>query len=137
LSTEDGRGAARSRTLRRLPGEYAICRLDPHQPVPAWALGTATDFTSITRTGAELSIICPRAIVPDASIGDPGWYCLRVEGLFGLDEPGVLASVVSPLAAGGLSVFAVASHDTDHVLVRDPDVAVGLLGAAGHVVLSG
>jgi hypothetical protein len=126
-----------SRTLRLLPGGYAICRFDPGAPVPDWALATPTEFTSITRTAGELSVICPQAALPDPALGDGGWRCLRVEGPFDLDEPGVLAGVVAPLAAGRMSVFAVATHDTDYLLVRDSEAAERLLSAAGHRVLSG
>jgi hypothetical protein len=128
---------ARRLTLQRLPEEYAICRFDPREPVPAWVLGPPGDFTSVTRTRAELSVICAVDALPDPSLGDRGWHCLRIEGPFGLDEPGVVAAVVAPLAAGGLSVFAVASHDTDHLLVRDPDGAARLLSAVGHLVRAG
>ena len=43
--------------FRWLPGPYAIVRLAPDAPIPAWA--TKGDFTSITRTADELSIVCP------------------------------------------------------------------------------
>jgi uncharacterized protein len=61
-----------------------------------------------------------------------GWHCLRIDGAFTVDEPGVLASVVDPLAAAGLSVFAVATYDTDYVLVRGLDKAADVLTKAGH-----
>jgi hypothetical protein len=123
------------RTLRPLTGEFVILRLDPRDPVPSWALTGRTEFTSITRTSDELSIICPVEMNPDPATGEPGWHCLRLEGPFGLDEPGILASVVAPLAEARLSVFAVASHDTDHLLVRDRAAAHERLVAAGHTVL--
>jgi hypothetical protein len=43
-------------TLQLVAGEFAVCRLAPTEPVPAWA-GSAV-FSSITRTEDELSIIC-------------------------------------------------------------------------------
>ncbi|MGA7379068.1 MAG: ACT domain-containing protein, partial [Candidatus Sulfotelmatobacter sp.] len=48
--------------FRQLPGTYAIVRLDPNSPVPGWA--TKGDFTSITRTADELSIVCPLTNLP-------------------------------------------------------------------------
>jgi uncharacterized protein len=123
-----------SRILTVLPGSYAICRLSPDQDVPAWALAPA-DFVSITRSRAELSVICPAGAVPTAIPSQAGWHCLRIDGATSLDEPGVLVSVVDPLAAAGLSVFAVASYDTDHLLITDLRAAVKALRAAGHRVV--
>lgn len=40
----------------------------------------------------------------------------------------------NPLAEAGLSVFAIASYDTDHLLVRDLAIACVALFAAGHRV---
>jgi hypothetical protein len=122
------------RTLYRLPGRYAIHRLDPDAPFPHWAFALPGEFVSVTRTGEELSVICPLEALPDRGPGTANWYCLRVAGPVPTDEPGVLASVVQPLAEAGLSVFAVATYDTDHLLVTDIDRAVRAL-TARHDVL--
>jgi hypothetical protein len=121
------------RTLTVLPGTYAMCRLSPDDAVPAWALAPA-DFVSVTRSRSELSIICPAGIIPVDMPSQGGWHCLRIDGQSGLDEPGVLVSAAAPLSETGLSVFAVASYDTDHLLVRDLDRAIAALRAAGHHV---
>jgi uncharacterized protein len=123
-----------SRTLTILPRRYAICRLSPDEEIPAWALAPY-DFVSITRSRAELSVICPASIVPACIPQQAGWHCLRIDGSTSLDEPGVLVSVAGPLAAAGLSVFAVASYDTDHLLVTELRAAVKALRAAGHRVV--
>lgn len=127
-STETGRTP---RTLCVLPGQFAVCRLRPDELAPAWAYRPAA-FASITRTHDELSVICPEEFVPPSVTSDGGWRCLRLDGPFDLDEPGVLAAVVEPLADAGVSAFAVASYDTDHVLVDDLERALEALGHAGH-----
>ena len=48
-----------------------------------------------------------------------GWRRFRFEGPVPLDQTGILASVTGPLAAARVSVFAVATYDTDYVLVPD------------------
>jgi hypothetical protein len=47
---------------------------------------------------------------------------------------GVLAAVAAPLAAAGISIFAVSTYDTDYLLVRDRELdrAVRALREAGH-----
>jgi hypothetical protein len=49
---------------------------------------------------------------------------------------GVLASLVGPLASAGISIFTVATYDTDYVLVRDQDIerAMEVLEQAGDQV---
>lgn len=50
---------------------------------------------------------------------------------------GVVAAIANPLAAAGISIFAISTFDTDYVLVHEPDfdAAVQALTEAGHVVL--
>ncbi len=65
-----------------------------------------------------------------------GWRCLRVEGPLDFALVGMLASLASPLAAAGISIFAVSTYDTDYLLVREGDVPAALqaLHGTGHIV---
>jgi hypothetical protein len=121
-------------SLELLPEAFAVCRLEATAPVPEWAVGAS--FCSITRTAAELSIVCEERLVPEAVRHDRGWRCLRLVGPFDLDLTGVLVSVLRPLADAGVSIFAVSTFDTDYVLVRSARVeqAKAALRAAGHRV---
>jgi hypothetical protein len=124
-------------TLDLLDEPLALCRLDPRAPVPAWAW--TGPFVSVTRTADELSLVCAAAAVPpDATVAAP-WRALRVAGPLDLSEVGVLARLAAPLAAAGVSVFVVATYDTDWLLVRASavDAAVAALRAAGHTVRAG
>ncbi len=127
----------KSRVLRVLPGEYAICRFGPGEEIPSWAFSAISDFVSVSRTRTELSVICAADAVPDALANDISWRCMHVAGSSGLDEPGVLVSVADPLAAAGISVFAIATHDTDYLLVTDIEAAITALCEAGHQVVPG
>lgn len=117
-----------------LPGRYAVCRLEPADPIPSWADGEG--FVSITRTGDELSITCLESRVPDGIRAERGHRCLRVEGPLPFDLTGVAASLAAPLAAAGISLLLIATFDTDYVLVRDEmlDRAAAALRAAGHTL---
>lgn len=126
----------KQRTLTLFPEQYAMCKLDPNESIPAWAINNQTSFFSITRSAAELSIICTQQQMPDGVAADAGWRCLKLNGPFALDEPGVLASVVTPLADAGLSVFAVATYDTDYLLVQKLDAAIAALENANCRVLA-
>ena len=121
-------------TLLVFPDVFAVCRLPPDAPLPDWA--HTESFVSITRTRDELSIVCPQSHVPDGIQAEPGWRCLKVEGPFVLALTGVLASLAGPLATAGISIFTVATYDTDYVLVKDQDVVrvTEVLEQAGHQV---
>ena len=122
-------------TFRLLPEDFAIARLDAGAPAPAWPRG---DLVSVTRTPDELSIVCRADAVPSTVRADRGWRCLALRGPFALDETGVAAEFTRVLAAAGVSVFVVATFDTDYVLVPDRLIerAVAALRAASHAVQS-
>jgi hypothetical protein len=124
------------RAVSLLPGKFAICRLKPDHPIPQWADFSPADFSSVTRTRDELSIICPAGRVPSEVTTHRGWRCLRVEGSSDLLEAGILAAVIEPLAGAGVSAIAVATHDTDYILIHDPVTALQALAKAGHMVTS-
>jgi hypothetical protein len=122
-------------TVRLLPETLAVCRLAGDAAVPPWALTGA--FSSITRTGEELSIVCAQENVPAGIRCEPGWRYLKLEGPLDFALTGILASLTSALALVGVSVFAISTFDTDYLLVREGNLerAVELLAQEGHRVL--
>ena len=111
---------------------YAIVRLGADSAVPEWA--TKGDFTSITRTRDELSIVCPLENLP-ADVSSPyRWICLQLEGPFPFSQTGVLRSFLEPLASNRIPIFAISTYDTDYVLIPRPwtEAALGELARAGH-----
>ncbi len=123
-------------TLHLQPGEYAVCRLAPTEAVPAWV--DSTGFSSITRTADELSILCPAVRVPANVKHEAGWRLFKFHGPFPFSETGILSSALTPLAAAKISILAVATFDTDYLLVPKTqlDEAVRVLKSAGHTVVS-
>ena len=126
-------------TLDLLAGPLAICRLPPGAPVPPWAWEGEAPLVSVTRTADELSVVCAAAVVPPDVQASAPWRALRVAGPLDLSEVGILARLAAPLAGVGVSLFAVATFDTDWLLVREHalDAAVAALRRAGHVVRAG
>jgi hypothetical protein len=124
----------RSLTLELVTGSFAVCRLAASDPVPAWA--GAGPFVSVTRTDAELSIVCVEEGLPSGVASERGWRCLRVRGPLGFGVTGILASLAAPLAGSGVSIFVVSTYDTDYLLVpeRDLERAKSALERAGHAV---
>jgi uncharacterized protein len=127
----------RSFRLRRLAGAYAIVRLVTDAPIPDWA--TKGEFTSITRTADELSIVCPAENLPAYMPSRHRWICLKLEGPFPFSETGVLLSFIEPLSANDVPIFAISTFDTDYVLVQEESAAkaLELLGKDGHSFTDG
>ena len=116
------------------PGLYCICRLGPGEPLPPWAM--RAEFCSVTRTPEELSVMCDQAAVPPQILANRDWRLLRVQGRLDFSLVGVLAGLTTTLANANISIFAVSTHDTDYLLVRDEalDRALAAFRAAGYVV---
>jgi hypothetical protein len=117
--------------FRLLPGPYAIVRLAPDAPLPAWA--TNGDFTSVTRNADELSIVCPTVNLPSEVNSAHRWICLKLEGPFPFSQTGVLLSFIEPLSTNDVPIFAISTYDTDYVLIQEEFAsAIDLLRQAGH-----
>lgn len=120
--------------LEILEGMLAICRREPSESVPAWAIGSP--FSAVVRSADELSIVCSWSAVP-VGVRRHGPMCaLRVVGTLDLALTGVLLEIARPLARAQVSLFAVSTWDTDYVLVLadDLDTAKQSLRNAGHRV---
>lgn len=108
-----------------------MCRFAPSAALPLPPAGAA--FYSLTATESEVSIVCDARLVPAGATAQPGWRGMGLRGPIPFSVTGVLASLVSPLAAARISVFAVATYDTDYLLVRSADTVrtQEILEAAG------
>jgi hypothetical protein len=121
-------------TLAVLDDLFSICRLGPAAPIPDWAHAGA--LVSITRTGDELSIVCPQSLVPQGIRAEQDFRALKIEGPLDFSLTGLLANLSGALAAANISLFALSTFDTDYILVRDRDAlrAVQALEGAGHQI---
>lgn len=119
-------------TFRKLAGKYAIARLAPDSNVPHWA--SRGEFTSVTRTPEELSVVCPAENLPQDVASPHNWICLKLEGPFPFATTGVLLSFIESLSRNQVPIFAISTFDTDYVLVQEEhaQAAINFLQAAGH-----
>ena len=118
--------------FRWLPGAYVVVRLAPDAAIPDWA--TKGDFTSITRTTDEVSIVCSAGNLPKDINAAPRWICLKLEGPFPFSQTGILLSFIEPLSSNGIPIFTISTYDTDYVLIQEEFAGVALetLREAGH-----
>lgn len=110
----------------------AICRLEPKNPIPSWAMHS--EFFSIAKTSEELSIVCSQENVPEGVRIEKGWRCLKVKGPLDFGLTGILASLANPLSAANISIFAISTFDTDYLLVKEETLekTLQVLIQAGH-----
>ena len=127
---------ARPYTIWRMTGRYAVCRLDAQSPLPPWA--TQGDFWSVTRTHDELSVVCHQELVPTDITATPDWVLFQVAGPFDFDVTGVLATLSTALAQAEVVVLALATYDTDYLLVKAAQAAQAeaALRGQGHQVIA-
>jgi hypothetical protein len=111
-----------NRALELLPALMAVARLGPDEGVPHWCV-QSEPILSLMRTPDELSVVCEERLVPSEIRAERGFRALRLAGPIDFAATGVLAETLSPLAVASVSVFALATYDTDYVLVRAVDLA--------------
>lgn len=75
--------------------------------------------------------------VPEQIRCEREWRALKVVGPLDFALTGILASLCAPLAAAGISVFALSTYDTDYLLIREAqwDAALKTL-RQHHAILS-
>jgi hypothetical protein len=119
-----------------LPDKLAVCRLAVEAPFPEWA--RPGDLLAFIRSRDELTVVCVERLVPPEVVAERGWRVLQVQGPLDFALVGVLAAITAPLAAAGVSIFALSTYDTDYVLVKEDALerAIQALGQAGFLVLN-
>ena len=127
-----GHSPPRCLSLSALATSLAIVRLEPGATIPSWASSGA--LWSVTRTNDELSLVIAASSLSKAVSASVPWRAFRVDGPLDLRETGILLSIVNPLSAAQIPVFAVSTFMTDYVLVREAEFesACRVLQKAGH-----
>ena len=120
--------------LSVLKDKFIVCRIESFKQIPDTIL--QSHFYSITKTADEISVVCPEEFLPDDSICERNWKCFKIHGPLDFSQTGIIASMTTPLAAAGISVFAFSTYDTDYIMVKDVDVeiAIAALTQSGHEI---
>ena len=117
--------------LRLLEGRF----LDAGAAVPPGLLIDKHEFVSVTRTADELSVVCAESLAPAGAKVQEGWRAFKVQGPLDFALTGVLSRLLEPLAEAKISVFTVATYDTDYILVREPELAAAAAVLTQHAGL--
>lgn len=117
-----------------LSGEYALCRLEPEDVIPEWAI--TSSFYTISKTADELSVVCEAALVPSTIKADKGWRLLKIAAVLDLSLTGITAKFSTVLANADVNLCVIATYDTDYIMVKEEKLstAVDTLKHAGFII---
>jgi hypothetical protein len=118
-------------------GDYTILRLPAGSaPDPGWFTLGGSTVVSVISAPDGVTLVCPTRVAPPSEHREDGWRLLSVRGPLEFALTGIMAALSGELAAAGVSLFAVSTYDTDHVLVKGTDLerAVIALREAGHEI---
>ncbi len=104
-------------TVIILPEILGVCRLESGVPFPDW-LHESSNFFALIGTVDETSIVCREDLIPAGCPFEKEFRALKVKGPLGFSLTGVLASLLTPLAEAGISVFTLSTYETDYILVK-------------------
>jgi hypothetical protein len=112
----------------------SVCRLPAGAEAPVEIL--RHPFSAFFRTRDEVTLVCPTDLVPEDVQAEHGFIPFGLVGPFPFELTGILTQVADPLAAAGVSIFALSSFYTDYVLIKAPQrsQAIDALRQAGHSV---
>jgi hypothetical protein len=121
-------------SLEQFPEKLAVVRLGPGAEVPGWA--ESSSLFSVTATARETSVVCATRSVPKKAQQAGPFTAFAVQGPLDLSLTGVLAALLTPLAEAEISVFPIATYDTDWILVplEDAERAAEEWRRRGHTV---
>ncbi len=117
-----------------LPGEYALCSLEPEEVIPDWAI--TSSFYTISKTVDELSVVCEAVLVPSAIKADKGWRLLKIAAVLDLSLTGITAKFSTALANADVNLCVIATYDTDYIMVKEEKLsyAISALKHAGFII---
>ena len=118
--------------LQVLSGTYQLVKLESGAGIPAEVL--EQEFFTISRTSDELSIIVSDSVRIESEYKEMGWRIIKFVESMDLSLIGITARIATVLAEKEVNMCALATYNTDYVLVKQErlGVAVGALEKAGY-----
>ena len=117
--------------LRLLPQNLSVARYDV---LPKTPMG----FYSLSCTEDEISLVAETERLPlGYTHREDGWRAFCVVGDLDFSLVGVLSSISTALAEGGVSIFALSTYNTDYILVKEERLAAArdALTKKGYIII--
>ena len=101
--------------LQKINRDFSIYKVNE---IPEGILNN--EFTFVSRTDNELSIISERSLMPsDALIVENGWKCFRIAEDASFEKYGMIAFLADIIAAQKTSTLVVGTYDTDYLFIKE------------------
>lgn len=94
---------------------YCLASVAPNAEI-AWDR-TGSVLFSVTHTSTETSVICAAKSVPAGVRSEGPFHLFEVAGPLDFAMVGVLAGIIEPLAAKGITVLTTSTYETDWILI--------------------
>ncbi|GAA99962.1 uncharacterized protein L969DRAFT_96579 [Mixia osmundae IAM 14324] len=96
-------------------------------------------FLSISHVSEEVSVVAATSLVTEAKGLPPAsstdaWHLIKLRGPFDFQVTGVLSALSRVLAEAHIVIYALATVETDYILVKDGHAAAEALRTAGWSV---
>lgn len=93
---------------------FVIASLPPGSEVD-WDRSGSVLF-SVTHSSTETSVMCHAGAVPDGTRTEGPFHLFEVAGPLDFTQVGVLAGLIVPLAAKGITILTTSTYETDWIL---------------------
>ena len=100
-----------------LPEKYGVVKLGPGTEINTKG-GNSTELLAVIHTPEETTVVCQENIISPGKEAEKGWRALKVGGPLEFELIGVLASILTPLAENGISVYTLSTYSTDFILIK-------------------
>ena len=118
--------------LQRLEPDFTVCKIKHVEQVDL-----TREFTFLSKTDEEISLVCPTAHVPAGLIAsEPNWRALKISGVLDFSLVGIIANIGAILTQAGISIFVISTYNTDYIFIKTQtfDRAVCALAEKGYVI---
>ena len=119
--------------IKKIDHNFSVCQVEDYSLV-----NLNSEYSFIGKTDEEKSLVCITDEVPANVIQrDDGWKAFRIQGVLDFSLIGILAKIAAALADNGISIFAVATYNTDYVLMKRENYqkALDVLKALGYMII--
>ncbi|GLX81032.1 ACT domain-containing protein [Thalassotalea eurytherma] len=103
-------------TLRLTKDVMAIHSLPAKSKIPEQVFNAPIYF--LANTPQEVSIVLPSNITIESDDIEDDWRMFEVVGPLAFSLTGILSNISTVLANEKISIFAISTFDTDHILVK-------------------
>lgn len=118
--------------LKVLKQRFSVCKIPD-----VTKINLHDPYFFMAQTTDELSLVCLTTSVPsNATDREDGWQGFYIEGIIDFALTGILSGILTPLAEGGIGIFAVSTFNTDYIFIKENVFikALDLLAVKGYEI---